>query len=68
MLTSAGKKTIGEIKENETIWCYDQKTGKAMSYTVFDKLEYAGGKQKIFNIEADKGETFLMNGVMVLQK
>jgi hypothetical protein len=68
MLTSAGTKPIGEIKENESIWCYNQKTGKAMTYIVFDKVEYVGGKQKVFNIEAYNGETFLMNDVMVLQK
>lgn len=68
MLTSAGTKPIGDIEENESIWCYNEEKGEAIAYTVFDRWEYAGGEQRVFNIEAYNGETFLMNDVMVLQK
>lgn len=68
MLTSSGVKPIGSIKPNESIWCYNQLTDHSSLYFVFDKTEFAGARQKVFNIEAESGETFLMNDVMVLQK
>ena len=68
MLTTAGTKPIGEINLGESILCYDNKSHSSKSYFVVDKSEFAGGKQSVYNIIADEGETFFMNDVMVLQK
>ena len=37
-------------------------------FTVWDKQEDAGGMQHVYNIVAAGGSTFIMNGVVVLQK
>jgi hypothetical protein len=37
-------------------------------YIVWDKNEAAGGMQPVYNIVAGGGSTFIMNGVMVMQK
>jgi hypothetical protein len=68
MLTRAGNRKIGEIAEGEEVLCYDAKTGTYAPFTVLQKKEYAGGVQKVYNIEATGGTTFMMNDVMVLQK
>jgi len=68
LLTSSGTKPMDEVEEGELIWCFDKNSGSSKSFFVFNKTEYAGGKQKVYNIVADEGETFLMNDVMVLQK
>ena len=43
-------------------------TGKYVQYLVWDKTEGAGGMQPVYNIVAGSGSTFIMNGVMVMQK
>lgn len=68
MLTKDGQVKIGAIKEGQEVLCLNEQTGKYDSYTVFIKTEQAGGKQKVYNMVADQGSTFIMNGVMVLQK
>jgi hypothetical protein len=68
MMTATGKKPVGEIKEGEQIICQDESTGTYETFTVFNKTEAAGGVQPVYNIVADGGSTFIMNGVMVLQK
>jgi hypothetical protein len=68
MLTRTGNRKIGEIAEGEEVLCYDAKTGTYAPFTVLQKKEYAGGVQKVYNIEASGGTTFMMNDVMVLQK
>ncbi|HEX5170027.1 MAG TPA: Hint domain-containing protein [Cyclobacteriaceae bacterium] len=68
MLTNEGTRKIGEISEGESILCFDRNSGQMKAYLVFNKTEFAGGTQKVFNIEATEGETFLMNDVMVLRK
>jgi hypothetical protein len=68
MQTREGKRKMGEINLGEEVLCYNSKTGKYEPFTVLNKAEYAGGIQKVYNIEAAAGTTFMMNDVMVLQK
>lgn len=68
MLTHTGNRKIGEIDLGEEVLCFNTKTGKYEPFTVLNKSEYAGGVQKVYNIEAAGGSTFMMNDVMVLQK
>ncbi|QNF32903.1 hypothetical protein HUW51_09220 [Adhaeribacter swui] len=68
MQTRDGKRKMGEINLGEEVLCYNSKTGKYEPFTVLNKAEYAGGVQKVYNIEAAAGTTFMMNDVMVLQK
>jgi len=68
MSTTKGKVKIGAVKEGEEILCLNEKTGKYESYLVWKKEESAGGRQNVYNIIADAGNTFIMNGVMVMQK
>lgn len=66
--TYNGNRKMGEINLGEDVLCYNSKTGKYEPFTVLNKAEYAGGVQKVYNIEAAAGATFMMNDVLVLQK
>ncbi|GAA3945966.1 hypothetical protein GCM10022209_47530 [Chitinophaga oryziterrae] len=66
--TVSGKKTIGEVATGDELLCMDDKTKAFRTYTVINKTESAGGLQPVYNIVTDKGSTFIMNEVMVLQK
>ncbi len=68
METSAGNKTMDEVKEGDELLCANTQTGAYEKYSVVSKHEYAAGVQKVYNIIAGEGTPFLMNGVMVLQK
>jgi hypothetical protein len=68
MQTKAGSRKMGEIAEGEEVLCLNEHTGKYDVYTVWKKDERAGGTQKVYNMVADGGSTFIMNGVMVMQK
>jgi hypothetical protein len=68
MMTRDGQKKMGEIKEGEEVICLNKTTQTYEPYTVLQKKEYAGGVQKVYNMVAAEGTTFLMNGVMVMQK
>ncbi|MFD1255348.1 Hint domain-containing protein [Mucilaginibacter terrae] len=68
MLTKQGNLKIGEVAEGQEVLCLNAKTGKYETFTVLLKTEKAGGVQKVYNMVADGGSTFLMNGVMVMQK
>ncbi|GAA0533874.1 hypothetical protein GCM10009415_14270 [Chitinophaga japonensis] len=68
MLTTAGKKPIGEIRTGEQVLCLDEATQTYRAFTVFSKTAAAGGVQKVYNMVTDGGSTFMMNDVMVLQK
>lgn len=59
-------KTAGELNAGDKVWCWEGKGFKA--FAVWDKTEGAGGMQHVYNIIAAGGSTFLMNGVMVMQK
>ncbi|WP_146896716.1 Hint domain-containing protein [Adhaeribacter aerolatus] len=68
MLTQNGSRKIGEVTAGDEVLCFDSKTGNFAAYKVLQKKEYAGGVQKVYNIEASGGSTFMMNDVMVMQK
>ena len=68
MVTANGDKKMGELKEGDKILCFDEKKGRYTEFTIWDKEESAGGMQRVYNIVADGGSTFIMNDVMVLQK
>ena len=62
MLTTRGEKKMGELKDNDQVLCPEG------VFIVWDKREQAGGVQRVYNIVAAGGSTFIMNGVVVLQK
>lgn len=68
VLTQGGQKKMGDIAVGDAILCQDTLTGRYESFKVWYKSESAGGLQPVYNIVADGGNTFMMNGVMVLQK
>jgi len=68
MVTGQGDRKVGELKEGDKVLCRDGGTGLYQEFTVWDKTEAAGGVQPVYNIVAGSGSTFIMNGVMVLQK
>jgi len=68
MLTKQGSLKIGEVAIGQQVLCFDEQKGKYETFTVLRKTEHAGGVQNVFNIEADGGNTLVLNGVMVLQK
>jgi hypothetical protein len=68
MQTVNGKQNAGSLQIGELLSCYNVKQGGFMMYTLVEKTEYARGKQKVYNIETDKGATLVVNDVMVLQK
>ena len=68
MVTADGDRKMGELKAGDKVLCLDEKTGRYQEFTVWDKTESAGGVQPVYNIVAGGGSTFIMNGVMVLQK
>lgn len=68
MKTSNGTKPIGDIKSGETILCQNEITNNVDGFEVWDVIEYKGATQKVYNIVGEDEDSFLMNGVMVLQK
>ncbi|MEO6232222.1 MAG: Hint domain-containing protein [Ferruginibacter sp.] len=59
---------MGNIVIGDEVLCLDEKTNTYKTYTVFNKTEAADGVQKVYNMETVTGNTFIMNGVMVMQK
>ncbi|MBC7400349.1 MAG: hypothetical protein H7289_10415 [Mucilaginibacter sp.] len=68
MLTKQGSAKMGDIALGQQVLCLNEQTGKYETYTVLQKSEHGGGVQNVYNIVAEQGSTFLMNGVMVMQK
>jgi len=68
MVTLNGERKMGEVKEGDKVLCKEETSGRYVEYRVWDKQEFAGGVQKVYNIVAGGGNTFIMNDVMVLQK
>jgi hypothetical protein len=68
MKTTAGDRRISDIQPGEQVLCLNNATGKYETFNVQDKREFAGGNQKVYNMVAEAGDTFIMNGVMVRQK
>jgi hypothetical protein len=68
VMTSSGRKPLGELQEREKLFVANQSTGAYEPFIVWNKIEKAHGIQKVYNIEASTGQTFVINGVMVMQK
>jgi hypothetical protein len=68
MMTATGERKVGELVVGDKVVCLDERTGHYLGYEVWDKTESAGGMQPVYNIVAGSGSTFIMNGVMVMQK
>lgn len=68
MYTPDGTRNAGSLSVNSLLYCFDANQGKYILYSLVEKTEYAKGKQKVYNIETDKGTTLVVNDVMVLQK
>lgn len=68
MVTTTSEKKMGEIVIGDNVLCLDEKTNTYQTYTVIDKTEVAGERQKVYNMVVNSGTTFIMNGVVVLQK
>lgn len=62
ILTTAGEKKMGELRVGDKLSSPDG------IFTVWDKQESAGGVQKVYNIVATGGSTYIIDGVTVLQK
>jgi len=62
ILTTEGEKKLGELKIGDKLASPDG------MFTVWNKEETAGGMQKVYNIVAAGGSTYIMDGVPVLQK
>jgi hypothetical protein len=67
MMTAGGARKAGELVAGDKVLCPDA-AGRYTEFMVWDRTEAAGGMQPVYNIVAGGGSTFLMNGVMVLQK
>jgi len=68
MTTEAGNKKMGEVAIGDEVVCLDGNSNSYKTYQVFNKTEAAGGVQKVYNMEVNTGSTFIMNGVVVMQK
>jgi hypothetical protein len=62
ILTTEGEKELGALNFGDKLASPDG------IFTVWDKEEFAGGVQKVYNIVAAGGSTYVMDGVTVLQK
>jgi hypothetical protein len=67
ILTIGGEKQAGQVKENDIILCKEQ-NGFCIEYKVFNVTEIKGALQKVYNMVAESGDTFMINDVMVKQK
>jgi hypothetical protein len=63
MIKEAGKILIGD-----QVFCLDEATQTHHLFTVWNTSEQAGGSQRVYNIVAESGNTFIMNNVVVRQK
>jgi hypothetical protein len=68
VMTTTGEKKAGAVKEGDEILCLNKQSGIYERYVIWNRIEKAGGYQKVYNIVAESGSTFIMNEVMVLQK
>ncbi len=68
VMTNLGEKKMSDLHTGEEILCFDEPTGTYKRFQVWKIREQAGGVQKVFNIETDNGNTFIVNDVVVLKK
>lgn len=66
--THAGRKPAGAVGVGEQLLCFNSTTHAYEPYMVLRKHEYAGGEQPVYNLVASNGNSFVLNGVLVLQK
>lgn len=62
MMTLEGEKKMGELAVGDKVLSPEG------VFSVWDTQQSAGGVQRVYNIVAGGGSTFIMNDVMVLQK
>ncbi len=67
MMTARGVRKAGELSAGDRVLC-PSTNGGYQEFVVWNKEEAAGGLQPVYNIVAAGGNTFLMNGVVVMQK
>ena len=61
-------KKMGDVSIGDEVICMNEKTNTYQTYKIYNKTEAGNGVQKVYNIEAGAGSTYIMNGVMVMQK
>mgnify|MGYP006294491351 CR=1 FL=1 len=67
VLTTKGKKALGELQANDILLKYDAQSGQSVAYkvhfvaTVFDTVN------KVYNLDVE-GESYLVNQVLVMEK
>ncbi len=61
-------KQAGKIAIGEQLYGLNESNKTNELYTVWQATEQAGGTQKVYNIVAESGATFIMNNVVVRQK
>ena len=61
-------KVAGKIMVGDKMFCINDATKTNQLFTVWNTTEQAGGRQKVYNIVAESGTTFIMNNVVVRQK
>ena len=66
--TASCIKEAGKINIGEQLFCVNDASKTNELYTVWHTNEQAGGTQKVYNIVAASGTTFIMNNVVVRQK
>jgi hypothetical protein len=66
--TQTGSKPASEVEVGEHLLCFNANTQAYEPYTVVRTREYAGGEQPVYNLVASGGDSFMLNGVLVLQK
>lgn len=68
VLTASGEKKTGEVSTGDKVLCQNVNEGGYALFEVIYVSRKAQGIQKVYNIVAESGETFVINDVMVLQK
>lgn len=63
-----GEKKAGNLSIGDILPVYDATDKKSDMFSLVEKTEYARGRQKVYNIETDKGATLVVNDVVVLMK
>lgn len=66
--TPEGNSSFGALREGQQVWCLNKETNKYEPYQVWQKNETVQGTQQVYNMDAEGGSTFVIDGVMVLQK
>lgn len=68
LMLKEGPRRIGDVKEGESVTCFNESSGRYETYQVWFKKEEAEGLRKVYNLLTTGGSTFLINNVVVSQK